>query len=122
MTLLQVQALRRVGAGERLVEQEQRRVVHERRGEAHPLAHAAGVLLQPPVLRVDEVDRLDRAVDRALAIVDALQPRVELDEPASGQEVVDRLVLGHVPDAAVEPGFPRTALAEDAHRSLGRAR
>ena len=117
--VLQVQALRGVSAGQRLVEQEERRVVHERGSEAHPLAHAAGVLLQPPVLRVDEVDRLDRTVDRAAEILEALQPRVELDElrALSGSRRPTRArSCTRCGDRG--GGFPRTRLAEDAHRSL----
>src|SRR4051812_37376150 len=47
----QAEALRRVGARERLVEDEQGRVVDERRREPHALPHPARVLPEAPVLR-----------------------------------------------------------------------
>ncbi len=114
----QVEPLGGVGARERLVEHEERRVVHERRREAHPLAHAPRVAPQPAVLRLDEIDRLDRARDGSVDVVDTLQAGAELDELASRQEVVDRLVLGHVADPAVDARVPSHRLAEDPHRSL----
>ena len=49
-----------------------------------------------------------------------LQPRRELDELAAGEEVVDRLVLGHVADPAVDRVVAADGLAEHAHRSLRR--
>ena len=62
---LEVHALPRIGAVERLVENEDFRIVHERRGETHALPHAARVRVHRPVLRVGEIDERDRLVDGA---------------------------------------------------------
>ena len=48
----------------------------------------------------------------------ALEPGAQLDELAAREEVVDRLVLGHVADPPVERRVPAHGLAEDAHRAL----
>ena len=99
---------------------EQRRVVHERGGEPHPLAHPARVAPEPPVLRLDQIDRLDRPGDGAFDVGHGLQACSELDELASREEVVHRLVLGHEADPSIERRVPAYWLAEGAHRSLGR--
>ena len=58
----------------------------------------------------------------AVHVLDLLEPRGELDEPASRQEVVDRLVLRHVADPPVDAGVPPHRLAEHRDRSLRRLR
>ena len=99
----QVKALHGVGARQRLVEQQQFRVVDERGGETRALAHAARVPAQLPVLRLREGDGLHGLRRRRRArIGHALEPRAQLDELAPGEEVVHRLVLRHVADPAVE--------------------
>ena len=117
----QVEPLHRVGARERLVEQEQRRVVDERRREAHALPHPAGVAghRRGPARRRGRRSR-SPAPAAARGSATLLEPRAQLDELPAGEEVVDRLVLRHVADAAVDRLVPAHRLAEDARRALGR--
>ena len=102
MTSAKMEPLGGIRPGERLVQHEERRVVHERRGEPHPLTHPARVAAELPVLVLGEVDDLDRPARGARDVLDALEPRAELDELPPREEVVDGLVLGHVADPAVE--------------------
>ena len=78
-----VQPLARVHAVERLVEQQDRRVVDERAGELGPLAHALGVRADRAVGGVGQVDRGDRPGRGGVRIGDALEPRVEPRELAA---------------------------------------
>ncbi len=91
--------------------------MHERGREAHPLAHAAGVPLEPTVLRVLEPHGLDRAADCSVTIRNGLQARGQLHELASGEEVVDGFVLWHVADLCVEARVIARRLAEDGNRA-----
>ena len=70
---LEMDALPRIGAVERLVENEYFGIVHERRRETHPLPHAARIRLHRAVLRVGEIDERDRAIDRGIEILDAAE-------------------------------------------------
>ncbi len=118
----EVEPLDGVGARERLVEQKQIRVVDERCGEARPLTHPAGVPAQPTRLRVRQPDRRHGRLRSRGRFGHLLESRAELDELEPREEVVDRLVLRHVADPPIERGVAADALAEDAHRPLGRRR
>ena len=77
-----VQALARVHAVERLVEQQDLGLVDERAGDLGTLAHALGVGADRPVGRAGQVDRGDR-VPRPHAGREALEAGVQLDELAA---------------------------------------
>lgn len=96
----ELHALARVHAVERLVEQEQRRVVHQGAGHLHALPHALGVRRDLAVLRVLHLDRGQRLLGRLGA--EAVQLGVGDDEFASGEEVVHRLALGDDADVLVD--------------------
>ena len=70
---LEVHALARVGAVQRLVEHEYLRVVHQGRRQPHALPHAARVRIHRAVLRVGQVHQRDRAIDRLLEVGHAAQ-------------------------------------------------
>ena len=55
----------RVEPGRRLVEEQHRRLVHERGGEVEPAPHAARVGAHGPVAGVDEVEALEQLVGSA---------------------------------------------------------
>ena len=90
-----VQPLARVHAVERLVQQHDLGVVHERRGHLDALPHALGVGRDLPVLRVGHFQQVDRPPRGAIRIGQAVQPRGRRDELGAGQERVDRVTLRH---------------------------
>ena len=71
-----VQPLARVHAVERLVQQHDLRVVHQRGGHLDPLPHALGVGGDLPVLRLGHLQHLDRPARGAVGIRQAVQPAV----------------------------------------------
>ena len=90
----QGEALHRVGAVERLVEHEHRRVAHERRRDLRPLAHALAEPVDAAVGGVEHADLGQRRVRRA-AVGDAVQVGDVANELAGGERRRDRLVLRH---------------------------
>ena len=96
-----MQPLARVHAVERLVEQQDPRLVDERAGQLGPLAHALRVRADRPVRGIGQVDRGDRPGGGAVRIGDALEPRVEPRELATGEEGMDRLAFRDEPEVAV---------------------
>ena len=85
-----VQPLTRVHAVERLVEEEDLRLVDERGGDLGPLAHPLGVGLERPVLGVNEVYLLDGPRSGRGGVSHSLQAGIGLDELAAGEERVVR--------------------------------
>src|SRR5580765_4717217 len=114
----EVEPLDGVGARERLVEQKQIRVVDECCGEARPLTHPTGVPAQPTRLRVRQPDHSHRRLRSRGRLDHMLESCAELNELEPREEVVDRLVLGHVADPPIERGIAADLLAEDAHGPL----
>ena len=115
-----MQPLAWVEAVERLVEEQDRRVVDQRAGQLGPLAHALGVGADRPVGGVGQVDRRDRPARGRVRIGDALEPGVEPREAEPGQVRVDGLALRHEPDVAVHLGPPPSGRALDEHATGGR--
>ena len=111
-----MQPLPGIHAVERLVEEQDRRVVDERAGDLGALAHALRVRPDRAIGRLGQVDRGDRPGGGRVRVGDALQSRVEARELETGQVRVDGLALGDEPDVAVHLGSAPggRALDEDA--------
>ncbi len=73
--VLEMHSLARIGAVQGLVQDQNLGIVHQGRGEPHPLAHAPRVRPHRAVLGVGEIDPLDGAVDRLLRIARPRGPR-----------------------------------------------
>ena len=116
----EVDALSRVGPVEWLVENQDFRVVHERRGEPHALAHAAGVRVHLSMLRVREIHERDGLVDGALEVLHAAEAAHHPHEFTALHESVDGLVLRHHADAPVERRIVAHGLPEDGDGALRR--
>ena len=99
-----VQPLARVHAVERLVEQQDRRVVDQGAGELGALAHALGVRGDRAVGDLGQLDRRDGLPRRGVRVGQVVEPRVEPDELEAGQEGVDRLALRDQSDLGVHLG------------------
>src|SRR5215471_12704609 len=99
-----VQPLPRVHAVERLVEEQDRRIVDERRRHLDPLAHALGVGRDPPVLRVGHLHHRDRAPGGGGRVREAVQLGGGADERLAGEEGVHRIPFRHQPHGAVDAG------------------
>jgi len=82
-----VQALARVEAGERFVEQQHVRVVHNRLRDLDPLAHPLRVRRHGARVVGVHLDQVEGATGRSPAVGDALQCRSEGDE-------IDRSLVG----------------------------
>jgi hypothetical protein len=115
-----VQPLPGVHAVERLVEQQDRRLVDERRGDLRPLPHALRIAADRPVGGRLEVDRANRHVGGALGIGQLVQARRHLDELAAGEEGLDRLALRDEPDRPIDRGVPPGGQAADEDASVRR--
>jgi hypothetical protein len=104
--ILEVSARLRVDGGERLVHQEDRRLVGERAGDRHALLHAPRELPRIVIDESGQPDRLERLLDerRALGLAQRLVPKRKED------------VVAHR-----RPGHQRPAvLLEDERHLLGR--
>ena len=110
-----VEALPRVHAVERLVEQQDLRVVDEGAGDLDPLAHALRVRPDRAPGRRLEIDGRDRAGRGRGGVRQAVERGAHLDELAPGQEVVDRLALRHEPDGPVHDRISPCGLPGDQH-------
>ena len=91
------------------------RVVHQCGGHLDALAHALGVGADASVGGLVEVHQRDGRGRGSRRVGQALQLGVGHRRTRAGQERIDRLTLGHQPDAAVHarvpPGLPRPARA-----------
>ena len=110
-----VQPLARVHAVERLVEEQHRRLVDERRGHLDALAHPLRVRRDGPSLGRLEVDGADRPLRGGVRIGEALEPGVEPDELEAGEEAVHALALGDQAEPPVEGRVAPGRLAGDQH-------
>ena len=91
--------VREIETGDRLVEQQQRRLLSERPGQVHALPLAAGELRHRPITERHGVGRLQRPLDR-LRVGGALRLKaLEVRQPAErhrlahGERQIDRRVL-----------------------------
>ena len=113
----------RVEARGRLVEDQQRRIVDERVGEAQPLAHAAREGLDVGVALVGEADDLEQLADHRgpAGRGDAVAAREEVEVLPDAEVVVHAVEVGHVADAAAD--LDRVRADRDAgHERLARGR
>src|SRR6185369_8009446 len=69
------------------------------------------------MLRLDEIDELDRVIDRRLEILHAAQLAHHLHELASLHETVDGFVFRHHADASIEWRIVAHRLTKYGHRS-----
>ena len=105
-------ARQRIAAGERLVEEHDLGVVGHRLRQLGALAHALGVLAEPPVHRVGEVDHAEHLLGARARIVvrKAVQLGQRRDHLEAGEIFVGALVLGAVADAPhAARGCPKPA-------------
>ena len=87
-----------VERAERLVEDEQLRVVQQRPAEREPLEHAARERVGPLVARVPEPEALEQHPDPLPALGHAVQPAVEVEVLERGQLAVDERLVAEEPD------------------------
>ena len=118
--LLQVQAGLRIERAERLVHQDDRRIVGERADQRGPLAHAAGQLMRIVVLEAGEADGADQHVRARPRLgveppLDVEREQHVLQRRAPRQEII---LLRHVADAAGQPGIERLGVAERSNLRL----
>ena len=116
----------RIHARQRLVEDQQLRIVRERLRHLDPLAHALAVGADLLVGRLGELDVLDRArapSPRASRLGDAVQTHERRHPFKAGHPIVEGVLLGTEADAVVQAGFcqigsPRTRDAAFARLEL----
>ncbi len=111
-----MQPLARVHAVERLVEEEDPRLVHERGGQLDPLAHPLGIGPDRPVCGVGQLDRADRPFRGRARVGDPLQVGVDPYELATRQVARDRLAFRHQSDHRVHGWIAERRPAADADR------
>ena len=93
-----VDALARVEAGQRLVEDEDGGIVDDRLRDLDALPHALRVGRQPARVGRVEIDDLERVRRRAVGLGKAVQRGCQPNELAGRQRLEDALLLGHEPD------------------------
>ena len=101
-----LQPLARVHAVERLVEEQDRRVVDQRGGDLDPLPHALRVAADRPVRRVASSTRSMRASPPRPASAISCRRAERAHELPAGEEGVHRLALGDEADAPVDLRVP----------------
>ena len=92
---LTVEQLRTLGVerGERLVEDEQRRLVQERAAEREALQHPARERARPLVPRLPETEALEHHPDALAPLGHAVQPAVEVEVLERAQLAVDERLV-----------------------------
>src|SRR5438876_3975964 len=98
---------------ERLVEQQDLRVVHQRRGHLDPLAHPLGVGGDLAVRRVGHVQQGDRPGRSAGRVGKLVQLRRRQDELLAGEEGVYRVPFGYQANLPVYGRIAPAGLAPD---------
>jgi hypothetical protein len=119
---LEVHPLTGIGTIERLVEDEDLGVVHQRRRKSHSLAHAARIRVHRTVLRVGEVDQGNRAVDCLTEVRHTAKATHHRHELPPRHEAVHRLVFRHHTDPPVERRVVANGLPKDRHGAARRVR
>ena len=111
--------------GGRLVEEQHRRLGHQRGGEVEPAAHAAGVPLRRAPARLDQVEPLEQLVGPlpAPGAAEVVEPADHVEVLEAGEVLVDRGVLpGQADHAAQRPGVADDVEPGDRRASPRRAR
>ncbi len=89
-------ARQRIELAERLVENEDPRIVHQRPCQRHPLRHAARQLVRIGVAELREPDQVEGGIDTLpLALQDALRLEAERDIVPDGPPRKQRRILKH---------------------------
>ncbi len=114
-----LQSLRGIGAVERLVEEEDLRVVDDGGGDFHALLHAFGVAAQAPALDRLHVDGADGAARGPGRIAEAVELRAQEHELIAGEERVDGFLLRHEADVGVHLVVPPRGSTGDANGAFG---
>ena len=109
----------RVHAAQRLVEDEQLGVVHDRLRQLDALPHALAVAADLPVRGVDQIDDLERPRGSRARIRrrQPIQAHQRLEPPPAGHPLVERILVGAEPDARVERGISPDRLSQHADRA-----
>jgi len=115
-------AHQRIHPGERLVEDQQFRIVDERLRQLDALPHALAVGADLLVRGVHQIDALNRAFRRGIrvAVVEAVEAHQRGDPLEAGHALVKRVLLGTKPDPIVERRVSPDRLAQHANRALAR--
>ena len=114
----------RVHPPQRLVEDQQLRVVDDRLRELHALAHPFAVgadLLVRGVEEIDDSERAPRGLGR-LGVAEAVEPDERADPLQPGHAVVERVLLGAESDLEKEMRVAPDRLAEDGDAAFARAK
>ncbi len=101
-----------IDAGGRLVEHQDRRLVHHRLGHHQPPPHAARQRARRRVGLVGEAEHLEQAVGAPLGGRHAVEPGLQLQQLARGEEEVDDDLLRHHADGGAR--LARRAVDVDA--------
>ena len=112
----------RIHAGERLVENQQLRLVDDRLRELHALAHALAVGADLLVRRVEQIDagqRPPRRFHRVFLVV-AVQADQRRHPFEAGHALVERILLGTEANLEIQRGIAPDRFAEHLHGALAR--
>ena len=114
----------RIQAGRRLVEEEDRRAVHERHRQVEAAFHSAGVAADLAIGGVGEPDALQQGGSAlgALRLAQPVEPGLELHVLAAGEEVVERRLLQRGADVAAHVGALVGDVEAGDRRAAGRGR
>ena len=101
----------RIETGERLVEHQRHRIVHERRGELHPLLVAVRERVQPRLPPLPEPQPRQPAIDAGggRAAIQPRQPRQVLELSAHPHVRIQAALLRHVAEAQTRLAVDRRA-------------
>ena len=111
-----------IEGAERLVEQDQARLHHQRAGNAHALAHPAGELRRIAGREIGQTDEAQYVAHarRALLAIEIRAAQPEGDVLGDGQPGEGGVLLEH--DAHAVGRLARDRPAFEQHRALGRGR
>jgi hypothetical protein len=113
-------APRRVEAVQRLVEEQDARLVGERLCELDALAHALREAAHAPLGDVEQPDPVERGLRRRVRIGDAPQARHRHDHLARGEERPEGVAVGDDPDLAEDRRVAADVTAEQPHLAAAR--
>ncbi len=113
-----VDALPRIEAGQRLVEDEDGGIVDDRLRDLDALSHAFRVRRQLARVGRVEIDGLESVGRGAIRLGKAVQRGCQPNELAGCQRLEDAFLLGHEPDQAGDSRVDTRVAVENAHRAL----